>query len=81
MPLSLFATLAPRGFDTIAIETGPVLAAKLRGWLASSSGRAQHAKPEAGIADKEYARMVCGYDFLLLIPNTTADPPIAPNAF
>jgi len=35
----------------------------------------------AGIADKEYARMVYGYDFLLLIPNTTADPPIAQNAF
>jgi len=25
--------------------------------------------------------MVYGYDFLLLIPNTTADPPIAPAAF
>ncbi len=40
---SLFAMLAPRGFDTIAIETGPVLAAKLRGWLASSNGPAQYA--------------------------------------
>ena len=36
---------------------------------------------EVGIAEKKYARMMCGYDFLVLIPNTTADPPIAGSAF
>ncbi len=36
---------------------------------------------QLGIADKEYERLVFGYDFLLLIPNTTADPAIAPDAF
>jgi hypothetical protein len=36
---------------------------------------------EVGITDREYERMVYGYDFLLLIPNTTADPAIAPDAF
>lgn len=36
---------------------------------------------DVGIADKEYERMVYGYDFLLLIPNTTADPAIAPTVF
>jgi hypothetical protein len=44
---ALFESLAPRGFDTIAIETGPVLAAKLRAWLASSDGRAQYATFES----------------------------------
>jgi hypothetical protein len=38
---ALFASLVPRGFHTIAVETGPVLAIKLRNWLASSNGRAQ----------------------------------------
>ena len=36
---------------------------------------------ETGITDKEYERMVFGYDFLLLVPGTTADPAIAPDAF
>lgn len=44
---ALYATLVPSGFDTIAVETGPVLASKLRGWLASPGGRAQYATFES----------------------------------
>ena len=36
---------------------------------------------QAGIADAGYERLVFGYDFLLLVPQTTADPAIDPNAF
>lgn len=34
-----------------------------------------------GIPDKDYERLVYGYDFLLLIPKTTADDPLDPKAF
>lgn len=36
---------------------------------------------QAGIADAGYERLVFGYDFLLLVPQTTADPAIDPNVF
>ena len=36
---------------------------------------------QTGIADAGYERLVFGYDFLLLVPRTTADPAIDPNAF
>ena len=34
-----------------------------------------------GIADKDYERLVFGYDFLLLIPKTTADDPLTRGLF
>jgi hypothetical protein len=36
---------------------------------------------QAGIADEGYERLVFGYDFLLLVPQTTADPAINPDVF
>jgi hypothetical protein len=33
------------------------------------------------IADKDFERLVWGYDFLLLIPNTTSDDPLDPSVF
>lgn len=33
------------------------------------------------IPDKNYERLVFGYDFLLLIPQTTADDPLDPHVF
>lgn len=40
---ALFSDLATHGFDTIAMETGPLAAAKLRAWAASPSGAAEYA--------------------------------------
>ena len=34
-----------------------------------------------GITDRDYERLVYGYDFLVLIGNTTPDPPIDPTVF
>ncbi len=36
---------------------------------------------QMNIVDKDYERLVFGYDFLLLIPQTTADDPIDEHVF
>jgi hypothetical protein len=52
-----------------------------RGWTLYDLRTLRSHLAELGISDPEYQRMLFGYDFLLLIPNTTADPAVDPSVF